>query len=204
MAAIIVFNKVILMLLVFFLSDIFCTSEKAFADDIQKAESWFAKVKTLRADFTQIASDGSSSEGRLVMSRPHRLKIEYNTSPPLKLITTSEWLHVDQSGDRQLISYPISETPLSLLLTEPVSLQPLGYETKVDLLTGGIMQILIDKGSGEGGGRLTLEFTLKPFQLRRWTVVDVAGVKTIVTLQNTVFDSPVKNEEFTLPNYSQQ
>ena len=49
-------------------------SPLARADIVQKAENWFASVTTMRADFTQIASDGSASEGKIVMRRPSRLK----------------------------------------------------------------------------------------------------------------------------------
>ena len=69
---------------------------------------------------------------------------------------------------------------------------------------GGIMQFAINKENGEGAGRLTLEFTDRPFQLRRWIVEDVAGVKTSVTMQNMAFGLPVENAEFSLPNYLNQ
>ena len=124
--------------------------------------------------------------------------------PALNLITTPVWLHVDQPDERRVTSYPISETPLSLILTDPVSLRPAGYETIVTARAGGITQIAINKDNGEGAGRLTLEFTDRPFQLRRWIVEDVAGVKTSVTLQNMAFGLPVENAEFSLPNYLNQ
>ena len=173
----------------------------ARADVVQQAESWFANVTTMRADFTQIASDGSAAEGKIVMRRPSRLKITYDGVPALNLITTPIWLHVDQPDERRVTNYPISETPLSLILANPVSLRPAGYETVVTELAGGIMQIAIHKDSGEGAGRLTLEFTASPFQLRRWIVEDVAGIQTSVTLQNMVFGQSVENAEFSLPNY---
>tara|TARA_Y100000991_G_C21871590_1_gene305363 strand:+ start:66 stop:680 length:615 start_codon:yes stop_codon:yes gene_type:complete len=184
-----------------FASVIFGQTSPATADTLQQAESWFANLTTMRADFTQIASDGSVAEGRIVMRRPSRLKITYNSTPPLNLITTPVWLHVDQPDDRQVASYPISETPLSVILSDPVSLRLDGYETNVTERAGGIVQIVINKGSGEGAGRLTLEFTESPFQLRRWIIADVAGVQTSVTLQNQVFGVPVENAEFSLPNY---
>ena len=171
------------------------------ADVVQHAEDWFANITTMRADFTQIASDGSVAEGRIMMRRPSRLKITYDGVPALNLITTSVWLHVDQPDERRVTSYPISETPLSLILTDPVSLRPDGFETKVTERAGGITQIAIDKDSGEGAGRLTLEFTDRPFQLRRWIVEDVAGIKTSLTLQNMIFGQPLENAEFSLPNY---
>ncbi len=181
-----------------------CFSPVAGADIVQKAENWFANVTTMRADFTQIASDGSAAEGKILMRRPSRLKITYDSLPALNLITTPVWLHVDKPDERRVTSYPISETPLSLILADPVSLRPVGYETIVTERAGGITQIAINKDSGEGAGRLTLEFTTSPFQLRRWIVEDVAGVKTSVTLQNMAFGLPVENAEFSLPNYPNQ
>ena len=89
-------------------------------------------------------------------------------------------------------------------MTDPVSLRPAGYETIVTARAGGITQIAINKDDGEGAGRLTLEFTDRPFQLRRWIVEDVMGIKTSLTLQNMVFGMPVKNAEFSLPNYLNQ
>ena len=176
-------------------------SPVASADIVQQAESWFANITTMRADFTQIASDGSVAEGKIVMRRPSRLKITYDGVPALNLITTPVWLHVDQPDERRVTSYPISKTPLSLILADPVSLRPAGYETTVTERAGGIAQIAINKDSGEGAGRLTLEFTTSPFQLRRWIVEDVAGIRTIVTLQNMAFGLPIENAEFSLPNY---
>ena len=165
-------------LAVFILSLLMGFSPAVRADAVQQAENWFANVTTMRADFTQIASDGSAAEGKIVMRRPSRLKITYDGVPALNLITTPVWLHVDQPDERRVTSYPISETPLSLILTDPVSLRPAGYETIVTARAGGITHIAINKDNGEGAGRLTLEFTDRPFQLRRWIVEDVAGGKT--------------------------
>ena len=191
-------------LVAFILSVLIGFSPAVRADAVQQAENWFANVTTMRADFTQIASDGSVAEGKIVMRRPSRLKIIYDGVPALNLITTPVWLHVDQPDERRVTSYPISETPLSLILTDPVSLRPAGYETIVTARVGGVTQIAINKDNGEGAGRLTLEFTNRPFQLRRWIVEDVAGVKTSITLQNMAFDLTVENAEFSLPNYSNQ
>ena len=179
-------------------------SPLAGADIMQQAESWFANVTTMHADFTQIASDGSAAEGKIVMQRPSRLKIIYKGVPALILITTPVWLHIDRPDERRITSYPIGETPLSLILSDPVSLRPSGYKTIVTERAGGITEIDIHKDSGEGAGRLTLEFTSSPFQLRRWIVEDVAGIQTSVTLQNMTFGLPVENAEFNLPNYFNQ
>ena len=171
-------------------------------DDVMRAETWFNKIRTISADFVQVASDGTSAEGKLAFSRPSRMKITYGKGDQLQLITSSVWLHVDRPDERLLTSYPVSETPLSLILADKVSLRLDGYDTRVLPTIAGIVRIQIGKDDGEGAGRLILEFSEKPFQFRRWIVLDAAGIETSVTLQNIVYDQPIANEVFRLPEYS--
>ena len=171
-------------------------------DDVTRAETWFNKIGTISANFVQVASDGTSADGKLAFRRPSRMKITYGKGDELQLITSSVWLHVDRPDERLLTSYPISETPLSLILADKVSLRPDGYETRILSTISGIVRIQIGKDDGEGAGRLTLEFSEKPFQFRRWIVLDAAGIETSVTLQNIVYDQPIANEVFRLPEYS--
>ena len=171
-------------------------------DDVTRAETWFNKIRTISADFVQVASDGTSAEGKLAFRRPSSMKITYGKGDELQLITSSVWLHVDRPDERLLTSYPISETPLSLILADKVSLRLDGYETRVLPSIAGIVRIQIGKDDGEGAGRLTLEFSEKPFQFRRWIILDAAGIETSVTLQNIVFDQPIANEAFKIPDYS--
>ena len=171
-------------------------------DDVIRAETWFNKIRTISADFVQVASDGTSAEGKLAFRRPSRMKITYGKGDELQLITSSVWLHIDRPDERLLTSYPVSETPLSLILADKVSFRLDGYETRVLPSIAGIVRIQIGKDDGEGAGRLTLEFSEKPFQFRRWIVLDAAGIETSVTLQNIVYDQPIANEVFRLPEYS--
>ena len=176
----------------------------ADADEVVRAEAWFNKIRSIQADFVQVASDGTSAEGKLLFRRPSQMKITYQNEEggtELQLITSKIWLHVDRPDEKQMTSYPISETPLSLILAAKVLLRREGYDTRVIPSSAGVVQILIAKEQGEGAGQLTLEFSEKPFQFRRWAVVDAAGVKTSVTLFNLVFDTPIPNAAFKTPSY---
>ena len=176
----------------------------AAADEVSRAEAWFNKIKSIEADFVQVASDGTSAKGKLLFQRPSKMKITYQNeggNKGLQLITSKIWLHVDRPNEKLLTSYPLSETPLSLILAAKVSLRPDGYETRIKSSSAGVVQILVAKEEGAGAGQLTLEFTEKPFQFRRWIVVDAAGIKTSVTLYNLAFDTPIPNVAFKLPSY---
>ena len=176
----------------------------ATADEVTRAEEWFNKIKSIEADFVQVASDGTSAKGKLLFRRPSQMKITYRNEDGgkgLQLITSKIWLHVDRPDEKLLTSYPLSETPLSLILAQKVSLRPDGYETRIKSSSAGVVQIMVAKEEGVGAGHLTLEFSEKPFELRRWIVVDAAGIQTSVTLYNLAFDTPIPNVVFKLPSY---
>ena len=193
---------IIRLFLVSFLMVINTMAAPAIASgSLSRAENWFNSLKTISADFVQIASDGTAAKGKLYFRRPSSMKIIYEDGQLLNMITTPVWLHVDQPSERSVVSYPIRETPLALILEETVRLRVDGYQTRELPKRAGIVRIEVSKDAGEGAGRLTLEFTENPFVLRRWVIVDAAGIETSVMLQNAVFDQPIPNETFHVPVY---
>lgn len=171
------------------------------ADVVDDAEDWFNKISTMQADFIQVASDGSTASGVIHLRRPHQMKIVYDLEEPLILLTTRIWIHVDRPNDRTVTSYPISETPLSLLLKKEVRLRSDAFTTSSNV-ENGIVRVLLAKETGQAAGELTLEFTEKPFVLRKWTIRDAADVTTTVTLQNMRFGHQYENRMFARPDYT--
>ena len=184
------------------LAVIYAGTPRAVADDpVGTAETWFNGITTMKADFTQVASDGTTATGELHLRRPHRMKIIYDLDEPLILLTTPVWLHVDRPEDRRVTSYPIRETPLSLILKEEVKLRDPDFRTRHSV-RNGITSIVLTRETGEGAGQLTLEFTNEPFELRRWSIRDSADVTTTVTLQNMRFGHSYENKFFAVNDYA--
>ena len=173
----------------------------ARADVVSEAEDWFNGISTMQADFIQVASDGTTASGVIHLRRPHQMKIVYDLEEPLILLTTRIWIHVDRPNDKTVTSYPISETPLSLLLKKDVRLRSDEFTTSSNV-QNGIVRVILAKETGEAAGELTLEFTEKPFVLRKWTIRDAADVTTTVTLQNMRFGHQYENKMFARPDYT--
>ena len=173
----------------------------ARADVVGEAEDWFNGISTMQADFIQVASDGTTAIGVIHLRRPHQMKIVYDLEEPLILLTTRIWIHVDRPNDKTVTSYPISETPLSLLLKKDVRLRSDEFTTSSNV-QNGIVRVMLAKETGEAAGELTLEFTEKPFVLRKWTIRDAADVTTTVTLQNMRFGHQYENKMFARPDYT--
>ena len=176
-------------------------SGMARADVVGEAEDWFNGISTMQADFIQVASDGTTASGVIHLRRPHQMKIVYDLEEPLILLTTRIWIYVDRPNDKTVTGYPISETPLSLLLKKDVRLRSDEFTTSSNV-QNGIVRIMLAKETGEAAGELTLEFTEKPFVLRKWTIRDAADVTTTVTLQNMRFGHQYENKMFPRPDYT--
>jgi len=167
---------------------------------IAKAEQALLEMKTLQADFIQFASDGSVGEGRIYFRRPHQLRIDYLNPETLSFVTSRIWIHVDDKIDRQVTSYPISQSPFYTLLQKDISFTSEELTTNATL-KDGVASISMVRETGEAAGELILEFDAQNWQLRRWIIIDALGVRTQVTLQNTLYDLALENRLFGVPSY---
>ena len=172
----------------------------ALAGPVDRAEAAIQAIDTLQADFVQIASDGSSASGKIYLRRPFQMRIDYDGTTPISLLATRVWLHIDDPFEKMVTSYPISETPLSLLLQKDVKLRGDDFTTSVNE-AGGVTQITLDRETGDAAGTLTLEFETSSYRLRRWIIEDSVGVSTAVTIQNEIYGVTLHNRLFAVPNY---
>ena len=170
-------------------------------DIISQAERWFENITTMRAEFTQISSDGSAATGTLYLRRPKQMRLHYDGDARVALIVSQGWLHVDEGAAERVNSYPIGATPFAPMLKEDIQLRSPKFVTKT-ASKSGIASVTIIQETGEAAGELTLEFSEKPFALRRWIITDAVGVTTKVTLQNPVFGESFNNFLFVVPSYA--
>ena len=75
-------KKVFLLLLC---SIFFSFSARADNADLRKIEDYLNNLKTLKADFVQMASNGVSAEGSVYIAKPSKIRMEY-TAPDSLLI----------------------------------------------------------------------------------------------------------------------
>ena len=167
---------------------------------IARAEQAITELKTLKAGFIQVSSDGSVGEGRVYFRRPHQLRLDYENPATLSIVTSRVWVYMDDKVDEFVQALPVSETPFAPLLAERVSFRSQDVKTSASL-EGGIVSIRMEKDRGEGAGRLLLEFDANSWHLRRWVITDALGIITTVTLQNTVYGEKLANRLFGVPSY---
>lgn len=179
------------------------SASPASSDDIRKAEQWFNRLTTYQANFTQVSSDGGTATGVFSLKRPYRSRFDYDDPVPLVLITTKTWLHVDEQDRREVTSYPVSETPLRLILSDPVRLRHGDVSTSSEV-KDGLVLVTIEQSDGEAAGRITMEFSQDPFDLKRWVITDANGITTSILLTNPKKGLKLANKIFTATEYPDQ
>jgi len=139
-------------------------------------------MKTAQAQFTQINGDGSMSTGQLYIKRPGRVRFEYN--PPEESLVLAGGGAVaifDAKSNTGPETYPLSKTPLSIILAENVNL---GQARMVTGHTsdGNTTTVTAQDPAHPEYGDIRLVFTGNPIELRQWVIRDDTGSTTTVVL----------------------
>ncbi len=151
---------------------------------IQKVDSYLSSVQTLEGNFVQVGPDGSRSKGEFYLSKPGKMRFEYDPPSPTEIISDGESVVV---RDRNLATqdlYPLSQTPLRFLLADHVNLLKDTNLVAVYADDVFVTVVVEEKNGIVGTSRLMIMFSAKDMQLKQWTVTDPQGYDTTVAVYN--------------------
>ena len=89
----------------------------AIRADIARAEGWLNNLRNLKARFLQIAQGGAAAEGTAWISRPGRMRFEYDPPEPLLLVAAHGQFFYYDKAMKQATTLPLSATPPSTTTT---------------------------------------------------------------------------------------
>lgn len=149
---------------------------------MRRVEEYLNAIRTFRARFLQIDPQGGTAEGTLYISRPGRLRVDYDPPNPNLLIANGRHLiHFDRALKAPAY-LGLDSTPAGLLVRDPIKLS--GDVTVVGVERGpAILRVSVVQSSDPRAGRITFVFTERPFQLANWQVTDGQGQLTRVALE---------------------
>jgi len=151
---------------------------------LQQANAYFNGFQTLTGSFIQIGADGRRIGGKLTLSKPGRLRFEYDQPSPLEVVAdgTSVAVRDRKLGTQDL--YFISQTPLKFLLREKIDLARDLTVTDVSNDPQGIRVALEDRSTLGGTSKIQLTFDAEMKTLSQWRITDPQGYLTTVQLSN--------------------
>ncbi len=169
----------------------------ADARDLRRISNYLNSNETLAGDFVQVGPDGEVNQGRFYLRRPGRVRFEYDPPNPTLVVADGFWVGVTDTSLDTLDRYPLSDTPLHLLLKEDVDLAREGAVSKIERAANQ-MRITAINPDDPSQGSITLVFTDNPLELRQWIVVDQQGLTTTVALRDMRSNISLKPELFVI------
>jgi outer membrane lipoprotein-sorting protein len=151
---------------------------------VDRVNGYLSGVQALSGNFIQIGPDGSRTQGDFVISKPGRVRFEYDDPSPIELIADGSSVVV---RDRRLATqdvYPLSQTPLRFLLADRVDLAKDTHLVSVYADDVFVTVVAEEKSGIVGTSRLMIMFSAKDMQLKQWTVTDPQGYDTTVAVYN--------------------
>ncbi|UMY19979.1 outer-membrane lipoprotein carrier protein LolA [Methylobacterium organophilum] len=151
---------------------------------LERANAYFNGFQTLTGSFIQTGADGRRIGGKLTLSKPGRLRFEYDQPSPLEVVAdgTSVAIRDRKLGTQDL--YFISQTPLKFLLREKIDLARDLTVTEVTNDPNGYRVALEDRSTLGGTSRIQLLFDAEMKTLSQWRITDPQGYLTTVQLSN--------------------
>ena len=187
-------NQTIPISLIYFLLTIFLcffgvsiTNAAEKTNSILKVESFFKNLKTLEADFIQVSPSGKTSEGKIFLDLPGKLRIDYNQPNNILITTKGFWIVIQNRKLKSTNNIPLNQTPFSILLENKINFNNKDLIVDLEKILG-IIVLKIKLAENKQAGELILEFSEKPFLLKKWIIRDLIGDETTVLIQNTKYN----------------
>lgn len=151
---------------------------------VDKVNNYLSSMQTLEGQFVQVGPDGSRSQGAFYISKPGRVRFEYDAPSTIELIADGQSVVVRDTKLATQDVYPLSQTPLRFLLSDRVDLAKDAGLIAVYADDVFVTAVVEEKNGLVGTSRLMIMFSAKDMQLKQWTVTDPQGFDTTVAVYN--------------------
>ena len=174
--------KYFLLIMLFILSGFHSASAQTVANDIQKAEDYLRNLSTVKANFIQTAYNGARLSGTFYLNRPGKLRFDYNEIDDF-IVADGLFIYFYDSELGEQSNAPIGQTLADFLLRDNISLTG---DIKVQDIAQeeGLKMISLVQTDDLNAGLIKLFFQEDPYLLRKWQVIDAAGLTTEIELSH--------------------
>jgi len=169
--------------------------KNADASDLDRLSQALNSIQTLKGDFVQIDPSGDVEQGKVYIDKPGRMRFEYAAPSPTLVVSDGLDVAVFNSKLNTADRYPLSATPLNILLSNHVNLKEnknvIGLEHQP-----GALVVKARSNDRRMTGNISIVFSDPGLELRQWTTVDAQGLATTVSVRNLQTGVPLQPELF--------
>lgn len=163
--------------------------------DLERIEQYLNGVTTVAARFMQVSPDGGIATGSFYLSRPGRMRVEYDPPVNIMMVSTGRAFFFYDGSVDQTTQLPLSDTPAYFLVGTEVRF---GDNVRVHRLTRADdhFKVRLSRADRPQEGEVELVLSREPLQLVRWNIYDPDGRETKVALLDAVFGADLEERLF--------
>ena len=165
-----------------------------------KVENFFKSLKSLEANFIQVGPSGDISNGKIYLDLPGKLRLDYEKPNNLLITCKGFWLTIQNRNLKTTNNIPLESSPFSILIKKKFDFKNKSLMTFLNNKSG-IISFEIKKSGNNNSGRLILEFSERPFNLKKWIIEDTFGEITTVLIQKAKYNNKLSHLLFFPDNF---
>ena len=164
---------------------------------LERARLALSSAKTAKGRFTQANADGTLDSGSFAISRPGKLRFEYDAPTPILIVSDGTTVAMEDRDLEIVDRLPLRSTPLGLIVSDKLEFTDDIIVTDVSE-TSTAFEISVEDASGEMAGTLTMQFNQAENALVGWRAINAELDTTIVTLQDVETNTRIDPRVFIL------
>lgn len=169
-------------------------------NDLKAVETSLAATRSMTADFVQTDGKGRQLSGDLSLKRPGKIRFSYGSNANMLLVANGKTLSFIDYDVGQKSSWPISKSPLAVLLSPNPDLARIARVQKSD--NPNVVVVRARDARRPEFGTIVLAFTRNGgapggLKLEGWTAIDAQNKRTQVRLSNVRYNVAVPDSAFT-------
>ena len=152
------------------------------SDTVKRIADHFSSIRTMSGEFVQFGPKGEQTGGKFFIQRPGKIRFNYEAPSAYRVTADGKSVIIENRKLKTSDLYPLSKTPLKLLLDERIDLsggKVASVKEDADMTT-----IKLADKSVFGNSNITMMFDPKTNELRQWTITDAKGKDTTVMIFN--------------------
>ena len=165
-------------------------------EEVNKVENYLNSIKTLSADFVQIASNGEKAEGRIYIEKPNKIRMEYNPPSNILIVGNGDYIVYYDKELEQITNIDYDDVPAAMILANTVDLGGKDLTVTDMYQDPGMTKVSLQYNKAEDLGPFTLVFTNNPFTLKQWKVITPQSLEVSLSLYDTVIDGKLNQDLF--------
>jgi outer membrane lipoprotein-sorting protein len=163
--------------------------------DLARVQDYLNNIHTLQSRFEQISGEGGIATGTIYISRPGKMRVEYDPPVPILLVATEGRIWYYDKKLEEVSFFDLKDTPAWFLLQDNVRF---GGDITVNNLErdSNVLRVTVTETKNPDLGKATLVLSDHPLELRKWQILDAQKKNVTVTLDDPHYGPPLSPNLF--------